>query len=780
MRLHSISLSWFRGASSSTSLELGGNSAVIFGENGAGKSSFVDAVEATITGGKVGHLSHSYSGRYQEKGLINTARPPQVPTTVDIKLVNGSVASMNWVKKAPTRTVDQESSILGWDLRQVVLRQEELSDFIRSTKGEKYSTVLPLLGLSDLEIAASNLHKLARSVVEESKLNTLKANCDTARQEMKNTFGEMTKAQLEEEFHALCMRYCPERRAEEDRAAINAVLAEINAKVASSDADTQAAAIIREISTSVVLQRIQLTIPHATSIVSFAESQLTERLKILDGAIQYSRTVPNTLNEFVCPACGREIESGLFKQHVTTELEKLTAAKEALDRFDAMGSEVCDAVFQLKSAISKPILADWKSTIGGDANAAIEFLTSININELRKTFSTTKNQDLGERLRPLIEAAVATSNVQSPSVTGLVDDKRRAETFLALIEAKEKIASIKRAEALIRLLELLQTGVRERITEKAQETFSAISLDVRRYWQKLQPKEAVTEIRLDVPNEADKAIEIYLKFFGKDQDSPMLTLSEGQRNALALSIFLAMANRSKDSDTPLILDDVVISFDRNHRSRVAELLESEFSDRQIVLLTHDREWYYELQRCLNRKKWKFANLRPYDAPISRIQFKSFSLEFDEARGRADGDPQAGMSDCRRIMDVALSDIAERLELKLKYLKGGENDHRTAGQFLVALEQRIKKSYKVKKDDNYENFYSAHSIVLNAKPNLAIWANRSTHTFSGSSQEASDLIDSCEKVLQLFYCDKCQKPIYHLKEETKFLRCDCGSIGWELK
>jgi hypothetical protein len=190
--------------------------------------------------------------------------------------------------------------------------------------------------------------------------------------------------------------------------------------------------------------------------------------------------------------------------------------------------------------------------------------------------------------------------------------------------------------------------------------------------------------------------------------------------------------------------------------------------------------FYELQRRLNRTKWNFANLKPYDAPRTGIQFKSFSLEFDEARERAAEDPQGGMSDCRRIMDVALSDIAEQLELQLKYLKGGENDHRTSGQFLVALEQKIKKSYQVRHNDDYECYPLAHQTVLEAKPDLAIWANRSTHTFSGGLQEASDLINACEKVLQLFRCDGCKKPIDHLNQENKFLRCDCGTIRWKLR
>ena len=86
-------------------------------------------------------------------------------------------------------------------------------------------------------------------------------------------------------------------------------------------------------------------------------------------------------------------------------------------------------------------------------------------------------------------------------------------------------------------------------------------------------------------------------FYGVEQELPRLTLSEGQRNALGLCIFLAMAKQS-GTDTPIILDDVVVSMDRGHRSRVATLLEKEFADRQILLRTHYCEWFFELSRFL--------------------------------------------------------------------------------------------------------------------------------------------------------------------------------------
>jgi AAA15 family ATPase/GTPase len=48
---------------------------VVYGVNGSGKSSFVDAVEYVLKDGKVGHLAHEYSGKRRKRlSLTRTHR----------------------------------------------------------------------------------------------------------------------------------------------------------------------------------------------------------------------------------------------------------------------------------------------------------------------------------------------------------------------------------------------------------------------------------------------------------------------------------------------------------------------------------------------------------------------------------------------------------------------------------------------------------------------------------------------------------------------------------
>src|SRR3990167_7631011 len=92
MRIENIRLRWFRGSADSAIFDLNSKSAVVYGENGSGKSSFVDSVEYIIRDGKIKHLTHEYSGRRQEKAIVNTHIPEGSKTEIEIAFADGSKA----------------------------------------------------------------------------------------------------------------------------------------------------------------------------------------------------------------------------------------------------------------------------------------------------------------------------------------------------------------------------------------------------------------------------------------------------------------------------------------------------------------------------------------------------------------------------------------------------------------------------------------------------------------------------------------------------------------
>jgi len=78
--------------------------------------------------------------------------------------------------------------------------------------------------------------------------------------------------------------------------------------------------------------------------------------------------------------------------------------------------------------------------------------------------------------------------------------------------------------------------IREEIAKITELVLKAISQDIARIWSLIHPGQPIENVCL-VPSEKDKAVEVCLKFYGKYQSDPRLTLSEGYRNSLGLSIF---------------------------------------------------------------------------------------------------------------------------------------------------------------------------------------------------------------------------------------------------
>ena len=80
-----------------------------------------------------------------------------------------------------------------------------------------------------------------------------------------------------------------------------------------------------------------------------------------------------------------------------------------------------------------------------------------------------------------------------------------------------------------------------------------------------------------------------------------------------MATYLAFAKRARP-EHPLILDDVVTSFDREHRCFVANVLINQFSDRQVFIFTHDDQWFTELRYRLPHDRWAFKTLIPWRSP----------------------------------------------------------------------------------------------------------------------------------------------------------------------
>jgi DNA repair exonuclease SbcCD ATPase subunit len=780
MRIKEICLSWFRGAADPIALDLHSKSIVVYGENGSGKSSFVDAIEYVLRSGKIGHLSHEYSGRHQEKGVINTHAPKGSKTELRIGFKDGSELKTEIKRNGSfVSDGDETAAMSTWEYQRTVLRQDELANFISETKGDKYSALLPLLGLHQMEIAAENLRQLAKSVEQQLKLKEMKASLTEITRKRRAIFGSATGDQILKKIDELHTKYCEIAAAMTDPLSLcEEIETALSSRIKSFSVEQKRHLILKDIAESELKENAQAIRSAGLKLAGEVEPFISEKLDVLESAGTFADRLEDK-EQVTCPACGRRISAEDFRTHVKLEKGRLQKTIETFDRLKGARGTLCDTIKSLKSDFRKADLKTWRDELAEKALAGnLEYLDGLNAEAFRTSCGEDKLEEIEDNLLPLIRSAASAAKKGPEEVSQLSADKETIGTCKALSEGKKLSKTVKSAEALISFLNEVERTVRDNIRLRSTQVIKEISEDVRRMWSILHPGEAIEDVKLYLPEQTDKAIDIGLRFYGVEQDSPRLTLSEGHRNSLGLCIFLAMAKREADKDRPLVLDDVVVSFDRSHRGMIVGLLEKEFGGRQIIIMTHDREWYVELRQQFDGASWNFKALMPYEKPDIGIRWSEKASSFDEARAFLKIAPHSAGNTARKIMDIELSLRAEWMKIRLPYLHRERNDHRMAHEFLSQLISDGEKCFKKVENGKPKPYLEAVEAFREADKLVVSWGNKASHSFDLDAKEATKLISACEKALEFFTCPKCNKPIYKLEDTgAELVQCQCSHVRW---
>ena len=783
MRIKSLELAWFRGAAVPVSLEANCKSMVVYGENGSGKSSFVDAVEYVLNNKSIEHLKTEYSGSRQVNAIPNTHKAKTDKTALKFKFEDDSEIKIDFGSDGSSRSSGaQKIAIDEWEYRQTVLRQNEVSEFIHDTKGKKYSALLPLFGLHKMELTAENLRKLAKTAEVETKLGEKRADVQQVRKQWDAVFSTQSYAQIVEGIDNLWKQYCKGSSTTSDALSrCNDLETAINNRFVECSADDRTHVLLKGIGELDLKERVDTVRKTSARLAGSLDPHITKKLTVIRSTNVFVDGLNDT--EIVeCPACGQTITVDAFREHIKEESRRLQEMNDAFDTYKGAIGSLCDTLNALKSNLGKSDLRAWREGVAdAETVEGFKYMERVDLGAIRDSCGDDDLEAIETKLVAIVNTAERDSQNAPPDVQKLAADKKRLDVAKAIIVSEGLRAEIANSGALVAMMGSLEQGVRVEIRRQSQSIIDKISEDIESMWEILHPGQKIENVRLSLPEGTDKAIDVVLKFHGLDQESPRLTLSEGYRNSLGLCIFLAMAKRVVDMERPLFLDDVVVSLDRNHRGMVQELLEKEFNGRQVIILTHDREWYTELRHQLGANDtWLFKTLLPYESPGIGIRWSHRTTTFDDARALVAERPEAGGNDARRIMDVELSMIAEHLQIRLPYLRSDKNDRRVAHQFLARIIAEGRRCFQKGAEGGYVANNSAIDACAKADRLLLSWGNRASHSFDIVRQEANMLIDACENAIASFKCDLCDPPsnVWKLEEkQAQWLQCQCGDIRW---
>ncbi len=155
--------------------------------------------------------------------------------------------------------------------------------------------------------------------------------------------------------------------------------------------------------------------------------------------------------------------------------------------------------------------------------------------------------------------------------------------------------------------------INQRITGRTQRLIEKLRLRVNELFLAIQADStSATPVRLDLPPEDDTNQQrLHLRFdFAENRQGavPSGYLSDSQLHSLALSLRLAAIELFNKDFPVVVLDDVVSSYDADHRKTLAAVLAMHFSKHQLILATLDEMFFRVLQDHLPPSSWRFERI----------------------------------------------------------------------------------------------------------------------------------------------------------------------------
>lgn len=155
------------------------------------------------------------------------------------------------------------------------------------------------------------------------------------------------------------------------------------------------------------------------------------------------------------------------------------------------------------------------------------------------------------------------------------------------------------------------TFVSGKIREKIQSLLDTLQAPMNDIYKEIQGDNA-KPIRLELPGEDDtnqQRMQLVIDFAENRQGvAPGGYLSDSQIHSVALALRLAAIKKFNGGAPVIALDDVVTSYDADHRRAIGAMLAKMFADCQIILVTHDERFFNHLQDQLAAKNWQFTRI----------------------------------------------------------------------------------------------------------------------------------------------------------------------------
>ena len=756
-RIQHLVMRAFRGVPGEMTVDFGnGESIAVYGDNGTGKSTIADALEWYFTG-EIEFLSHE--GR--QHAVRHVGGDDDGATSVEV-VTNGNLGG-----KADFPDERDPESFRAIRQETFLLRGRTLAGFINKTKTEKWKALVEILGLDAIERLREDLQRVRNDLRKESK--SAEEQLQSFRQALASGDGPVTDESVLANLQQICGMLNVEAPRTLDQAIDPFWLTTAIGASAPNSESTDRETLLAE------MKALDTPVADVKRLEGWNALVTSDRAELLPRATlvrEAKRLVEARAIGGHCPLCGHSVNEKELAKKIERALADVLGASQELERVRDPIVELAedlDAAHEKRSTLSNrartrkidvPALPDnplerVQASLEGLARIDVKAVTGY-LNDLRKW-----DQAVAKVAQKSAAAPVSTRDTQLLMLAALCE---QIKTWRL---AERKAARALRAFTLAdRVFDAYQAKQKEDLAELLKR----ISQRVAQLYASLHPGENLAEAVSIEPWTA-KGVELAVEFYGSRQRPPHGVLSESHLNSLAIALFLAMAEEFNEQLGFLVLDDVINSFDVEHRGRLAELLADDFSGWQVIVLTHDQQFFEHL--CRRAPSWRKLELTSwsYESGPRTTRYEPTGILI-AARERLDNDDvQAAASKARRALEELLQEVCEALWAPLPFRRGQANDRREIGELFKGLRRTLK-------DQSKPFLESIEPLLKNLEADVGATLNVEVHGSrrrSGSS-EVEAALKRIETFDQTWSCPACRTRVWH-RGGPEAGRCKCGQTSY---
>jgi len=632
--IKSLFIKGLRGIKNELTLLPGGNSFIIFGDNGSGKSSITDTLEWFYKN-RVSHLTGEEIGRIGQEALKNTLLPHDEESFTSIEFNDNSLDSQkkiyhkkNSIQSEYSNTTPQFLQYLENSQKEnLILRYRDLFDFILASKKEKLDTLSTIIGLSEVTYTRDTLRKVLGELKKEYKMGNFDSRISFQQSKIIGLLGRNinSETQLVEAVNEIIQSLgIKEKNKTAD--GIDDLLAVLSKpddyhllelqtfynKITDWIFNLPAAAdTLDQIYTNYYkhYQDLANNIEKLNKIV--LENLLTEGIKAIK-----TRAVGSDL----CPLCLQPKNLCKLLYELETRTQEIREFKKEKIQLNEIKKNLEK---EIKNLVQKIDILLTDNNMMTEENRMVKRRLEGFKNELEK-YSIQLNRDIspGQHLLPPAEIRISCEPFEDVRAFCLQKQEAAAKSkrndfkydaqrkILLSLDTYRMIDRLKKERDILenqqRSMELIYTTFLKKQKECIDAFLNYFSGYIDEFYQFLNPGERVEKFAL-VPLERDEdlvGITLEYTFHENRETPPQKYLSESHLNCLGIVFFLTSVKAFNRWNRFFILDDVMSQFDNEHADRFTRLLFEKFPDYQVIVMSHEKKWVERILDEVKEKNWQ--------------------------------------------------------------------------------------------------------------------------------------------------------------------------------